>query len=1129
VASQLTNVVAFANPFTDDRLLVGSLINQGAATFTISGTPAVGQSLSAALATSDPDGNGFFSHSWQSSRDATSWAFIGTGADLTIAQSQEGDQLRLLTTYIDGLGFSETIASASVTIPFVNNGQASFSLAGSAAVGHTLSAILNTGDPDGGPSSGYSLTWQRSSNGVTWTDVVTGFSSYIVTPADAGQQMRLVVSYVDAQGFDESLAYSVGLVDPLFSISLSDWWLVAHMSNSGGMFDGDGDLQPFYSFGSYDPHPLSATQDYQRPFAVVDSTRIAFVTGDQSIWAVTSYADLRALIDSRSGDSSSNLLFDLYSGGNYERQHGNVYSRNGITEDPWITFSGDHEQGINLGRMIWGEGNYASLHSALKNAHEGLNVYISRPLNNSAPSGSVSISGLIQEGQLLQAFNSLRDLDGIPTNGPSVLRYQWYLNGNPVPGASSSSFVLSPTDAGKVVSVQASYTDLFETQESILSDLSMPIKAINNGSVLSVVSGIYSVGSILIASTPLGDLDGDPQFGYNYSWQTSLDGNSWNTVANQNSSYTIAIADEGRLIRLLTTYIDGQGFSEAVVTGAATVAYVNNGVASFTVTGTAAVGQTLTVGASSADPDGVPLSGYHHSWQTSSDGSSWNTVSSESDSYTVVSADAGNQLRLLTTYVDGQDFSESVSTAIDVVTGGDNLAPMFDVSWAGPHEIGLRFSESVSSDSLVSLAGLFSVRVNDSYRNVVSVGFAYSESTKGVYPSQLLLELDGDILDRASAISLAYTDPGGFAGSGAIRDLAGNRLVPFASQPISHFMTPISNSSLGLGSTYDALTLTGSSAINGIGNNRNNTIIGNNSANQLDGGAGADTLIGSGGDDLYLVDQTGDVVIELIDDGIDTVRATVTWLLGANVENLDLVGSNAINGTGNDLDNRITGNSASNVLLGAGGNDSIDGGAGRDLLVAGYGDDSYWVDMITDTVVEQVDQGSDTVFSTVSWSLGQNVENLVLLGTAPLTGLGNNSDNRIIGNSGANILDGGDDGRDVLTGGAGADQFRFNSRPLNLSSIGADVITDFNGLEGDRIRIQRSSFGITTNRVTLTSVVSPDAVAAALGSSALFVYDTSTGQLHWNQNGTTAGSGTGGVIVVLENRASLSSSNFTLV
>ena len=71
----------------------------------------------------------------------------------------------------------------------------------------------------------------------------------------------------------------------------------------------------------------------------------------------------------------------------------------------------------------------------------------------------------------------------------------------------------------------------------------------------------------------------------------------------------------------------------------------------------------------------------------------------------------------------------------------------------------------------------------------------------------------------------------------------------------------------------------------------------------LDGGAGADTMSGGAGNDTYVVDDAGDVVTEAAGEGTDTVRARVSYTLGANVENLTLTGTGAINGTGNALDN----------------------------------------------------------------------------------------------------------------------------------------------------------------------------------------------------------------------------------
>ncbi|MFN5893233.1 MAG: LamG-like jellyroll fold domain-containing protein [Dolichospermum sp.] len=239
------------------------------------------------------------------------------------------------------------------------------------------------------------------------------------------------------------------------------------------------------------------------------------------------------------------------------------------------------------------------------------------------------------------------------------------------------------------------------------------------------------------------------------------------------------------------------------------------------------------------------------------------------------------------------------------------------------------------------------------------------------------------------------------------------------------------------------LTLTGTAAINGTGNGGNNVITGNTGNNTLDGGAGTDTLIGGSGDDIYIVDSTTDTITELASGGTDTIQSSVTLTIATNVENLTLTGTAAINGTGNGDNNVITGNT---------GNNTLDGGAGTDTLIGGSGNDIYIVDSTTDTITELASGGTDTIQSSVTYTIAAaNVENLTLRGTAAINGTGNAGNNVMTGNTGNNTLDGGA-GNDRLTGGTGNDTLigglgtdRFDYRTLSGSVFGNfDVITDFN-------------------------------------------------------------------------------------
>jgi Ca2+-binding RTX toxin-like protein len=244
--------------------------------------------------------------------------------------------------------------------------------------------------------------------------------------------------------------------------------------------------------------------------------------------------------------------------------------------------------------------------------------------------------------------------------------------------------------------------------------------------------------------------------------------------------------------------------------------------------------------------------------------------------------------------------------------------------------------------------------------------------------------------------------------------------------------------------TIDALG--GNDRIAGLGGN--DRLVGGAGGDWLDGGAGNDLLTGGAGDDFYVVDAAGDLVVEQPGDGTDTVYSSVTRTLEANVENLVLTGSVAINGTGNAGDNLLRGNAAANTLTGGDGADVLDGGAGADTMAGGFGDDHYWVDDAGDRVVEYggtgpAQTGYDTVHTTISYALPVSVENIVLEGIADIDATGNGQANMLTGNAGDNVLDGGV-GADTMAGGAGDDTYVVDSR--------SDVVIERAGEGVDTVR-----------------------------------------------------------------------------
>jgi Ca2+-binding RTX toxin-like protein len=310
-----------------------------------------------------------------------------------------------------------------------------------------------------------------------------------------------------------------------------------------------------------------------------------------------------------------------------------------------------------------------------------------------------------------------------------------------------------------------------------------------------------------------------------------------------------------------------------------------------------------------------------------------------------------------------------------------------------------------SGDSITELTneGIDTVRSSVTWalgaelENLVLTGATAINGTGNTAANRLFGNSAANVLNGASGADVLV---GGAGNDTYVVDDAGDSIVEFALEGTDAVQASLSWT---LTSNVENLTLTGTTAINGTGNELNNSLTGNSAVNTLVGGAGndslngaagADTLIGGTGDDTYTVDNVGDLVTESANEGTDLVSANLTWTLAANLENLTLTGGTAINGTGNALDNVLAGNTATNVLTGGGGNDTY---------VVGTGD----------TTIENANEGIDTVQSNIAWTLAANVDNLTLTGTTAINATGNSLDNLLTGNSAAN----------VLTGGAGNDTY----------------------------------------------------------------------------------------------------------
>ena len=308
-----------------------------------------------------------------------------------------------------------------------------------------------------------------------------------------------------------------------------------------------------------------------------------------------------------------------------------------------------------------------------------------------------------------------------------------------------------------------------------------------------------------------------------------------------------------------------------------------------------------------------------------------------------------------------------------------------------------------------------------------------------------------------------------------------------------------------LNDNVENLTLAGTGSINGTGNTLNNLIAGNNGNNVLMGGAGNDTLAGGAGSNTYVyangwgndtINPTS--ILDTVDMSAVTTNLTATMWVTTGNEVSD--GTNTINwtapienlktGSGNDTINADNGNNslsggAGNDVINANlGNDTLDGGAGADTLIGSQGNDTYRVDNIGDVVTEKLNEGSDTVQSSITYTLGNNVENLTLTGTGSINGAGNTLNNLIAGNNGNNVLMGGA-GNDTLAGGAGNDTL--------IAGTGNDTYVFANGLGTDSIRDAGGS-----NLLNFSAVTGDLTYNAVTGTVI-----SGTGVVNWNANTTS--------------------------
>ena len=732
---------------------------------------------------------------------------------------------------------------------------------------------------------------------------------------------------------------------------------------------------------------------------------------------------------------------------------------------------------------------------------------------NSPGSGSVVIgaggtpSAAVQ-GTPLTISHTLADADGL---GP--LTVNWSADGVPIAGANGFSFTPGQGQVGQVIRARISYLDGLQYAESSESLPTAPVANINDPASGTVtITGptgtTPSQGELITASAVLVDPDGVTTPSYDwYADDVLLAG-----LGNGKAGVLLNQSHVGRRIRAVAVFTDGFGTVERVSSAPTDpILNINDApVGSVSIVGPASVGINLLALPTLGDADGLGV--FSYAWRANGVAIGGATGAS----YMITNADLGKTLSVAVSYTDGYGQLETVVSGATAAVG---------------QPVVVNATGTIGNDLLVGNA------LNDSLRgglgNDSLIGYTGNDLLVGGDGSDDLQGGDGSDLylielakDHASAEvrdfgtsgvdEIRFADPGK---TGTLTLFAGE--VGLERAVIGTGTAAVANSS-----GTSSLNIDASAAPNGltlVGNGGRNQLLGSNFNDSLLGGAGADDLQGRGGDDVYTVDNIGDAIIEGVGGGFDGVQSSVSFTLPANVEDLLLTGTAAINGSGNGLANTITGNGARNVL---------DGGGGLDLLVGGEGGDLYLVAVAADHPGAEISDGGINGVDELRFTADAGVLTLfagdtgleqVVLGTGSATAAvttgkgavgvnaaavanalvlsGNDGNNVIIGTAFADRLQG-RLGNDSLTGSAGADLFVFDTA-LN-GTTNRDVITDFEpGI--DRILLKASLFpGSGTVGSTLAAdrfLAGPEVINGA-DANDMILLNTSTGVLAYDSDGS---------------------------
>ena len=485
----------------------GGSNNPPTGTMAVVGSAVQGSTLATQSTLADADGLGSFSYRWQSSADGSSWADIGgaTAASFTPAQAEVGRQLRVVVSWTDGQGHAETVNSASTAaVANTNDSPTGEVLVGGlAAEGATLTASHTLADADGLGTIAW--TWQSSANGSSWADIAGASAAQFSVPSSlVGQFLRAVARWTDGYGQAESVASA-----PTSAVANVNQPPTGSLTLAGTPRQGE-PLTAAHTLG--DPDGLGTLQWKWQSSAngtswtdIAGASAASFTPGQAQVGlrlrVVASWRDGQGSDESVASAASASVanVNDPPSGSlvvSGTPRQGSLLTAVSTLADPdglgtlrwqwqsstdglqWVDIAGASARTFTPGQAQVGRllRPLASWTDALGSAESVPGTPSTAVANvNDAPTGSVSLSGTVEQGRTLTASHTLADADGL---GTIVWQWQSSPDGSRwtnIPGADAAQFSPGRDEVGQRLRVQASWTDGHGSAEAVASSASAAV------------------------------------------------------------------------------------------------------------------------------------------------------------------------------------------------------------------------------------------------------------------------------------------------------------------------------------------------------------------------------------------------------------------------------------------------------------------------------------------------------------------------------------------------------------------------------------------------------------------------------------------------------------------------------